>query len=146
MLELRLLGQFEVRRDGASVLLVEDPWVSGASAQSAAAALKLAGARHVAVVEEEIERLKKSWESLESERTEEQLEQLLPAGQRDSIDLFDRIQLARVVEICRNSRSLSDAGRILFHSSRQKKTSTNDSDRLRKYLSRFGIRWEQIHR
>ena len=35
---------------GASVLLVDDTWVSGASAQSAAAALKLAGARHVAVV------------------------------------------------------------------------------------------------
>jgi hypothetical protein len=35
---------------GASVLLVDDTWVSGASAQSAAAALKLAGARHVAIV------------------------------------------------------------------------------------------------
>ncbi len=35
---------------GSSVLLLEDSWVSGASAQSAAAALKLAGARHVAVV------------------------------------------------------------------------------------------------
>jgi hypothetical protein len=35
---------------GASVLLLDDCWVSGASAQSAAAALRLAGARHVAVV------------------------------------------------------------------------------------------------
>ena len=35
---------------GASVLLLEDTWVTGASAQSAAAALKRAGARHVAVV------------------------------------------------------------------------------------------------
>jgi hypothetical protein len=34
----------------ASVLLLDDTWVSGASAQSAAAALKQAGARHVAVV------------------------------------------------------------------------------------------------
>ena len=99
----------------------------------------------VEVVEEELERLKASWEGLESERPEEHLEQLLSVDQRDSMDLFDRIQLARVIEICRNSRSLSDAGRILFHSSRQKKTSTNDSDRLRKYLGRFGIRWEQIN-
>jgi hypothetical protein len=37
-------------RPGASVLLLDDSWVSGASAQSAAAALKHAGARHVAVV------------------------------------------------------------------------------------------------
>jgi hypothetical protein len=35
---------------GGSVLLLDDTWVSGASAQSAAAALKQAGARHVAVV------------------------------------------------------------------------------------------------
>ena len=40
----------ERTRPGASVLLLEDTWVSGASAQSAAAALKRAGARHVAVV------------------------------------------------------------------------------------------------
>lgn len=35
---------------GADVLLVDDTWVSGASAQSAAAALKTAGARRVALV------------------------------------------------------------------------------------------------
>jgi hypothetical protein len=35
---------------GADVLLVDDTWVSGGSAQSAAVALKLAGARRVALV------------------------------------------------------------------------------------------------
>jgi len=35
---------------GASVLLIDDTWVSGASAQSAAVALRVAGARHVAVI------------------------------------------------------------------------------------------------
>jgi hypothetical protein len=35
---------------GAELLLVDDTWVSGASAQSAAAALKAAGARRVALV------------------------------------------------------------------------------------------------
>jgi hypothetical protein len=46
------LDRFQVlaRPAGASVLLLDDTWVSGASAQSAAAALKLAGARHVAVI------------------------------------------------------------------------------------------------
>src|SRR5580692_916269 len=41
------LDRFQVlgRPAGASVLLLDDTWVSGASAQSAAAALKLAGAR-----------------------------------------------------------------------------------------------------
>ena len=37
-------------RPGANVLLLDDTWVSGASAQSAAAALKRSGARRVAVV------------------------------------------------------------------------------------------------
>ena len=35
---------------GADVLVVDDSWVSGGSAQSAAVALKLAGARRVAIV------------------------------------------------------------------------------------------------
>jgi hypothetical protein len=35
---------------GGDVLVVDDTWVSGGSAQSVAAALKLAGARHVAVI------------------------------------------------------------------------------------------------
>jgi hypothetical protein len=35
---------------GADVLVVDDTWVSGGSAQSAAVALKLAGAGHVAIV------------------------------------------------------------------------------------------------
>ncbi|HET9081332.1 MAG TPA: hypothetical protein VFO01_12565 [Trebonia sp.] len=35
---------------GADVLVVDDTWVSGGSAQSAAAALRLAGARRVAIV------------------------------------------------------------------------------------------------
>lgn len=46
------LGWLRVRGPvaGTDVLLVDDTWVSGGSAQSAAAALKLAGARHVALV------------------------------------------------------------------------------------------------
>ena len=35
---------------GTDVLVVDDTWVSGGSAQSAAVALKLAGARRVAIV------------------------------------------------------------------------------------------------
>ena len=44
--------RYEAERTGrgAGVLLLDDTWVSGASAQSAAAALKRAGARRVAVV------------------------------------------------------------------------------------------------
>lgn len=46
------LNRFQAGRipAGTGVLLLDDSWVSGASAQSAAAALKLAGAGRVAVV------------------------------------------------------------------------------------------------
>ena len=42
------------------------------------------------------------------------------------------------------SRSLSDAGRALFAVSRTKKASSNDADRLRKYLARFELRFEHL--
>ena len=32
----------------------------------------------------------------------------------------------------------------LFAASRRQRTSTNDADRLRKYLARFGLDWERV--
>ena len=61
--------------------------------------------------------------------------------QLTDIDEFDRIQLAHVIGVCRESTSLSAAGRRLFASSRQKRKITNDADRLRKYLAKFGLSW-----
>jgi hypothetical protein len=43
----------------------------------------------------------------------------------EDLDLFARVQLARVIQICRDSRSLSDAGRKLFSVSRGRKAITN---------------------
>lgn len=60
------------------------------------------------------------------------------------MDLFDRLQLKAVIEVCRQADSLSDAGRQLFGISRQAKAQPNDADRLRKYLGRFGLEWGQI--
>jgi transcriptional regulatory protein RtcR len=54
------------------------------------------------------------------------------------------MQLERVLEVCRESRSLSEAGRKLFDVSRSKKTTSNDADRLRKYLARFNLDWSRI--
>jgi transcriptional regulatory protein RtcR len=98
------------------------------------------------IVDEEIERLTHSWTKLDEGNGEEILGEVLTRDQRDGIDLFDRVQLARVVETCRESRSLSDAGRKLFGASRARKSSTNDADRLRKYLNRFGLDWEGVSR
>ena len=62
----------------------------------------------------------------------------------ENIDLFDRMQLESVIAVCRRSKNLAEAGRELYSVSRSKRGSTNDSDRLRKYLSRFGLTWQVV--
>lgn len=62
----------------------------------------------------------------------------------DEVDPFDRAQLLEVVRVCRGARSLSEAGRALFAVSRTHKSSSNDADRLRKYLARFGLTYAQL--
>ncbi|UXH79198.1 RNA repair transcriptional activator RtcR [Roseateles amylovorans] len=62
----------------------------------------------------------------------------------EAMDLFDQLQLAAVVRVCRGARTLSDAGRQLFQASREARSVINDADRLRKYLLKFGLNWEQV--
>lgn len=95
------------------------------------------------IADEEITRLRARWKPA-GFSDDDLLERLVGRDQLDKIDPFDRFQLAGVVQVCRRSRSLSDAGRKLFEISRGRKTTSNDADRLRKYLSRFGVSWEQI--
>jgi transcriptional regulatory protein RtcR len=98
-----------------------------------------------AVVEEEIERLKRTWSRGGGEDgAEALLAGLLGPERLAQVDLFDRAQLAAVVGVCRTSSSLSAAGRTLFAASRAQKTSANDADRLRKYLARFGLDWQAV--
>jgi transcriptional regulatory protein RtcR len=61
------------------------------------------------------------------------------------MDLFDVMQLKAVIEICRRSKSMSDAGRKLFAASRSAKEKPNDADRLKKYLAKFGLNWERLN-
>ena len=112
------------------------------------ATLAQGGRITVEIVAEEIERLKAAWENLDRQGnpSEEFLAELLGNEKLGGIDAFDRVQLAHTIEVCRDSRSLSEAGRRLFSASRARKASTNDADRLRKYLHRFGIEWAQLAR
>ena len=93
------------------------------------------------VVRDEIARLNRSWH-----RSDEQpaLRAMLSAEALAKLDLFDRIQLESVIVICRDSRSLAEAGRKLYSVSRAKRSVVNDSDRLKKYLARFGLSWSEV--
>ncbi len=97
------------------------------------------------LVSREIERLERLWVRPEGATTQPAtFADLPPQHPCGELDLFDRMQLASVLEVCRDSRSLSEAGRKLFSSSRNRKRSVNDADRLRKYLLRHGLTWETI--
>ncbi|MEL0619737.1 RNA repair transcriptional activator RtcR [Psychrobacter proteolyticus] len=61
-----------------------------------------------------------------------------------TIDPFDAVQLAYVIEICINHKNQAAAGRYLYANSRDKLKSPNDSDRLRKYLMKFGLRFDGL--
>lgn len=96
----------------------------------------------VATVDSEVARLERLWSGGRS--SEDGLSNVLNAEQVAAIDPFDRVQLAYVVAVCRESASLSDAGRRLFAASRERRVSTNDADRLRKYLARFDLEFATL--
>lgn len=101
-------------------------------------------------VQRELTRLKSAWGAASPatrqslELAGEWCERLLPAARVAELDRFDRVQLTDVLEVCVRSRSLAEASRALFAQSRARKLSSNDSDRLRKYLARFGLTWDAV--
>lgn len=95
------------------------------------------------IVELEIERLKRAWAG-DLPDGEDLLRDVLSEEQLASLDPFDRPQLAGVIQTCRQCNSLSEAGRELFAVSRLTKKSSNDADRLKKYLARFGLSWADL--
>lgn len=95
-------------------------------------------------VENEIERLEKLWGTTTKDPNVDALSSVMLKEDMAALDPFDRVQLSEVVATCRRNSSLSAAGRELFAVSRQRRKSTNDADRLRKYLARFGLSWEDV--
>lgn len=98
----------------------------------------------------EIERLKWLWaeeadsDDLVSKRSSEKADNYPDKIDWENLDLFDRLQLQSVIDECRKHQNMAQAGRVLFHVSRNSRAKTNDSDRLRKYLQKFGLEWGDI--
>jgi transcriptional regulatory protein RtcR len=108
------------------------------------ATLAAGGRIDEALVEEEIARLREAWQRTPDAGDDALLERALGPEATATLDRFDAIQLGGVLAVCCRSRSLSDAGRALFGVSRTRRSITNDADRLRKYLTRFGLSWALI--
>jgi len=106
-----------------------------------------------AVVETEIQRLQSDWQHylLETQMISapktidtDDLERLLGEDYQQKFDLFEYTQLQQVIDICKQSQSLAEAGRSLFNMSRCLKRNRNDSHRLRQYLAKYGITFAAI--
>ncbi|TWU46383.1 Regulatory protein LuxO [Rubripirellula tenax] len=125
------------------------PWQSNFRDLNAAvtrmATLAVGGRITAPLVAEEIDRLRASWQRTQlADSPTSDLSSILGSERVAEIDRFDQSQLADVIRVCRQSKSLSAAGRELFQISRQAKVRPNDADRLRKYLARFGLTWADI--
>lgn len=108
------------------------------------ATLAEGGRIRVEEVTDEIERLRLLWRTPSETPSDAVLASVLDRERIDALDLFDRVQLAAVIDICRQENTMSAAGRRLFSNTRQKKKTANDADRLSKYLQRFGLSWDAL--
>ncbi|MDQ1816684.1 RNA repair transcriptional activator RtcR [Massilia sp. CCM 9210] len=110
------------------------------------ATLAEAGGISESIVSAEVARLQKLWHhyTRAPSAAEVDLAELMGDEAAAGLDLFDAMQLAAVVKVCRQSVTLSDAGRKLFAVSRSAKSKPNDADRLKKFLARFSLEWDQV--
>jgi transcriptional regulatory protein RtcR len=95
-------------------------------------------------VADEEERLREAWSGADRVPSAGLVSQVMGEDRAATLDRFDRVQLEDVIAVCRTSRSLAEAGRVLFAASREQRASVNDSDRLRKYLARFELTWDAV--
>ena len=102
------------------------------------------------ILEDEIIRLKYDWSGYEPDADKQSsviatLRKVLSEEAIAEIDLFEHSQLAQVIEVCRESKTLAEAGRKLFNVSRTRRTSSNDSHRLKVYLQKFGLEFRSLN-
>lgn len=100
------------------------------------------------LVDNEIQRLQIDWNGQAIENNSasdnELLEKVLSKQAYENLDLFDRPQLVNVIKTCQKSKSMADAGRKLFDKSRLQKSASNDSQRLRIYLKKYGLEFKNL--
>lgn len=115
-----------------------------AGAVTRMATLAAGGRITLELVDEETGRLRHHWTERTRDREAKRVEAILGADRAGELDRFDLVQLEDVLAVCEDHSTLSAAGRVLFAQSRKQKATSNDADRLRKYLARFGLTWSDV--
>jgi len=97
------------------------------------------------LVKREIARLTAHWQGHESSgASTAHLSRFFSKAAMAELDYIEHIQLEAVLATCMASKNLSEASRSLFNVSRLQKKSNNDADRLRKYLAKYNITWQDV--
>jgi transcriptional regulatory protein RtcR len=100
-----------------------------------------------AVVDDEISRLKLKWNTVSHSHgsPSSTIDRILGTGSSQLMDYYEQIKLASILEVCKNSRTMAEAGRKLFNISRDTKKSNNDSHRVKQLLEKYRIKFEDIN-
>jgi transcriptional regulatory protein RtcR len=73
------------------------------------------------VVQEEISRLKVLWRAAEPDTNKRFLSEVIGIDRAEQLDRFEKVQLADVLKVCKESKNMSEAGRKVFAVSRKNK-------------------------
>ncbi|WP_386719028.1 RNA repair transcriptional activator RtcR [Litoribrevibacter euphylliae] len=100
----------------------------------------------VDVVEEEISRLRRKWkpDSSSGWQSIKVISEVMDTDAINQMDYFDQLKLAHLIEVCRQSGSMAEAGRTLFNVSREEKKSNNDSHRVKQLLAKYGLSFGEL--
>lgn len=140
------------RRFEAFARRPDTPWRNNFRDLSAAitrmSTLAPAGRIRVEEVNDEVTRLRDNWGAESPADAASQdcavIASMLGDDAAADLDLFEQAQLAAVIRVCKQHPTMAASGRTLFAQSRLRKASSNDADRLRKYLARFGLSWSDF--
>ena len=99
-----------------------------------------------AVVDDEINRLKRKWQTAQQNSWVPSaiIDPILGTDSSKSIDYYEQLKLANLIQVCKDSRSMAEAGRKLFNVSRVAKKSSNDSHRVKQLLEKYGISFDDL--
>ena len=141
-------------RDHYLAFASQAPWVGNFRDLSASvlrmATLAEGGRITAAEVTREVTRLQRLWDSRQNgelavpAQVAPRHELLARVAPHLETDRFDAVQIETVLDAIHQSNSMAEAGRKLFAVSRSERASTNDSDRVRKFLAKWGLDYPQV--
>jgi len=95
---------------------------------------------------EEMNRLRSKWRNISQTQYNptRNAETLIGKEAADKLDYYDYIKLAGLVAVCKESKTMAEAGRRLLNVSRSEKRTANDTHRVKQLLQKYGLTFPKI--